>query len=137
LQLRVYNPALPLALDLPIVPAEAGTRIGVPEAGNVTVTMSERTGLAGRAFRGRMYVPGISENDSLANDTISSVLAGLLSTAMQNLITTLFSAPEEMAIFHRPHIPPHPLDNLTTFVTSYVIENILDSQRRRLPGRGR
>jgi len=137
ISLRVYNPVAPLAYDLPISPGEAGTRTGTAEAANVTITMSERTGLAGRAFRGRMYVPGISENDALANDTASSVLTSLLSTAMAQLIVALFNAPEVMAVFHRPHIPPHVLDNTATQVLTYVIENVLDSQRRRLPGRGR
>jgi len=130
IQLRVYNPAVPLALDYSVTPPIAGTRPGAAEAGNVSLTMSERTGLAGRKYRGRMYVAGVSETDVSATDTISSTVVALASNAMANLIVSALPGIASLNIFHRA-------DNTTTEVISYVIENILDSQRRRLPGRGR
>src|SRR4051794_36739577 len=62
ISVRLYNPSNPLAYDLSISPPIAATRAGVAEAGNVTATLSLRTGLAGRRYRGRMYVAAISES---------------------------------------------------------------------------
>lgn len=130
IQCRVYNPVAPLAYDLNISPTEVGTRPGQAEAGNVTLSMSERTGLAGRKYRGRMYLAGVSETDTNTNDFVASTLVTLAANALANLITGGLPAGNILTIFHRG-------TNTTTDVIAYVIENIIDSQRRRLPGRGR
>lgn len=130
IQVRVLNPAIPLAFDLNVSPPIAGTRGGNSEAGNVSLSMSERTGLAGRKFRGRMYLGGVSETDANANDTVTSALVTLAANAMANLIAGALPANQFLTLFHRQ-------SNSFTDVISYVIENVIDSQRRRLPGRGR
>lgn len=137
MQFRKQDPADPLAYDVNLSPALAGTRGAPTEAANATVTMSARTGFAGRAYRGRMYVPGLIEGDVTADDRISSALAVGLANAANQLIAVLITWGVNWCIFHRPGLVPKPLDNTFTNVTSYVIENILDSQRRRLPSRGR
>jgi hypothetical protein len=65
------------------------------------------------------------------DDTITSALVGLLGTfAMQWLNTFGVNGSNgTLVIFHRN-------DNLFSTVRALVIESILDSQRRRLPGRG-
>ena len=130
IQVRKYDPTAPLSYDLNISPPEVGTRTGSAEPGNVSLTMSERTGLAGRKYRGRMYIGGISNNDVTINDTVISALISLAANAMANLISGALPASSDLAVFHRN-------TNTYTEVIAYVIENILDSQRRRLPGRGR
>lgn len=138
IQLRKYDPAAPFAVDVPVSPAILGTRGTVSEAANATSTISLRTGLAGRAYRGRIYIPGLSETDVQQNDQLSSALTALLATAAFQLLVAgtpgLSSFP---GVFHRPLPVSKPLDNLITAFTGYVIENIVDSQRKRLPGRGR
>lgn len=136
-QVRLLDPTNPLAVDLPVSPSVPGARTGTPEPGNVTLTVSWRTGLAGRAYRGRIYSAGISEFDVSLTDTATSTLLALLAAAAAQLISQLANNSTPLVVFHRPHTPPHPLDNLFTVVTSYVMENLIDSQRRRLPGRGR
>lgn len=136
-QVRLLDPTNPLAVDLPVSPASPGSRTGTPEPGNVTLTVSWRTGLAGRAYRGRIYSAGVSENDVTTTDTATSTLLALLAIAGAQLISQLATNATPLVIFHRPHTVPHPLDNRFTVVTSYVMENLIDSQRRRLPGRGR
>lgn len=136
-QVRLYDPANPLAVDLPVSPPTVGRRTGASEAGNVSLTMSERTGLAGRAHRGRIYIPAVGEVDVPSSDIASSALVTLLGTAIANLIFGFTTSEGVLGIFHRPQLLPHPLDNKIDNVTSYVIEDIIDSQRRRLPGRGR
>lgn len=137
IQIRKLDPSDPLALDFNVTPAEAGTRGGGAEAANVSVTMSERTNFAGRAYRGRMYVPGVIQTDIASNDTILSGLSAGLAAAISTLISQLIAANFNLAVWHRPLLIAKPLDNTFTNVVAYVIENILDSQRRRLPGRGR
>jgi hypothetical protein len=136
-QVRQYNPLDPLAFDFPVSPVIAGTRGGLTAAANDTVTMSERTGRAGRAFRGRMYVPGVSLNDISQTDTIGSALSVILYNSLANLIFGTLPAGDVLAIFHRPGLVPRVRDNTYTPVLTALQENILDSQRRRLPGRGR
>src|SRR4051794_22935224 len=46
---RVYNPAAPIVVTTNVSPASVGGRGGTAEAANVSLTLSERTGLAGRA----------------------------------------------------------------------------------------
>lgn len=130
IQCRVYNPSVPLAFDLAVSPPVAGTEGGTAEAGNVSLSMSERTGLAGRKYRGRMYLAGVSESDVTVSDTVNSLLVTAAANAMASLISQLFTNGTTMTIFHRN-------TNTFTDVIAYAIENIIDSQRRRLPGRGR
>ena len=138
IQVRKYDPAAPLAVDYAVSPAILGTRGTVSEAANVTSTMSLRSGLAGRAYRGRIYVPGLAEADVTQSDQLASGETALLATAANQLITAVGTPQSAVpAIFHRPLPVSKPLDNLATPITTWVIENIVDSQRKRLPLRGR
>jgi hypothetical protein len=135
-QVRKYDPAVPLAYDLPVSPPLPGGRPGTVSPGNVTSTVSWRTGLAGRRFRGRIYNPGISEADTSEADELGSVVINLLAQAALQLITGALTT-GELGVFHAPKDTPSAFDNTITEVVSAVVEDILDSQRRRLPGRGR
>jgi hypothetical protein len=127
---RLYNPSNPLAYDQSISPPIVGTRAGTAEAGSVTSTLSLRTGLAGRRYRGRMYVAGISETDVATNDLLGSGYVALAGTVAQAFLTAINTGGRNATIFHK-------LSNTYTNVNGYAIENIVDNQRRRLPGRGR
>jgi hypothetical protein len=128
-QMRLYDPANPLAYDLGVTPSP-GLRAFTPESGNVTLTMSWRTGLAGRKFRGRIYVPGLCVTDVSSTDTVASVITAALSVAAQALYSGALSGGVVPAVFHRSTATYTP-------VNSHVIEALVDSQRRRLAGRGR
>lgn len=137
IQVRKLDPTEPLAYDLDISPDDPGLRVGTMEPGNVTLTISWRTGLAGRYFRGRLYVPCLVENDVASNDLVTSGYITVLAACAITLLTNLQAAAFTLTIFHPPHYPPKLLDNQFTDVTTAVLENIVDSQRKRLPGRGR
>jgi len=130
ISVRLYNPANPLAYDLSISPPIAATQAGPAESANVTATLSLRTGLAGRRYRGRLYVAAISENHVAQNDLLTSAYVVLAGTVTQALLTAMNVGTRALTIFHK-------LSNTYTNVNGYAIENIVDSQRRRLPGRGR
>lgn len=135
-QVRKYDPIAPLAYDLNVSPPSPGIRGGSPTPRNASVTTSWRTGLAGRRFRGRIYLPGVNEPDAGDDDRISSALVNLLVSAAAELILGALTQ-GVLTVFHPPKDPPTPYDNTSTDVLTAVVENIIDSQRRRLPGRGR
>jgi len=129
-QVRLYDPSNPLALDDTVGLPLAGLRASIHEPYNVTVTMSWRTGLAGRKYRGRTYVPGLTEDQTNTDDTINSTVVSELAAAAQALLLAIASTTADFIIWHAS-------TNTFTKVITFVIDFILDSQRRRLPGRGR
>ncbi len=132
IQVRKLDPSDPLALDYTSGMPIYGTASGTNEAANVTLAVSKRTGLAGRKFRGRYYIAGVIEPFATTDDRATSVLTAALLVGGQQLIGIISTAgPYELAIVHKGVAPP------PTPITSFVVDAILDSQRRRLPGRGR
>jgi hypothetical protein len=132
-QVRKLSPTDPLAYDTTSGLPSFGTRNGGTEGidpANVTLTMSWRTGLAGKKYRGRDYIPGIISNDSTQDDHVGSALAAILAVAAQAYTASWIGTAFRDVIFHRA-------DNTITPVISWVIDTIIDSQRRRLPARGR
>lgn len=128
-QVRQYDPDNPQAVDLNLVPIPG--IIGTPpEPANVTSTISWRTGLAGKKFRGRIYVPGYAESQTANDDTLVSATVTLLTQAASAYLVSTLPAGTNPIVFHF-------VDATFNVITSFVIENILDSQRRRLPARGR
>lgn len=128
----VYDPlGSPWVADRPVTPEDVGGVASAGSPGNVSVTVSERADLAGRAYRGRLYWPAIALNQINTDDTITTTMMTALAQFALNMLVT-FGSPTglgTLVIFHRD-------DNLFSTVLSMVIEKILDSQRRRLPGRG-
>lgn len=129
-QARRLDPNLPLAHDDDVTPPIPGSQGGAPLPGNVTVTQSWRTGLAGRKYRGRAYVPGLTEPQVADDDRVVSATVVQLAAAALQLILDMVASSWSLAIFHK-------IDNTFTNVTSSIVENLVDSMRRRLPGRGR
>jgi len=50
-----------------------GLQTGDPMPNNAALVMSEHTGLRGRSYRGRIYVGGIAESNSLGNEVLSTL----------------------------------------------------------------
>lgn len=135
-QTRKLDPADPLAADVPVTPPIQGTQPGQDVPADATMTMSWRTGKAGRRYRGRNYAVGLPEllrtTDDRMGSTYVNGLAGIAAALIHSILTA-----GELVVFHAPGDVPSTFDNTWDVVTTAVIENILDSQRRRLPGRGR
>jgi len=128
-QVRVYNPLAPFAYDLAVSPNICGTQSVAPLPGGVTASISWRSGLAGRRYRGRFYAVGIAEDQIDDFDRLSSTYVSSMGTVGNALITRVQTAGYELVIFHRSPVG-------ASLIGSVVVENIPDSQRRRLPGRG-
>lgn len=103
---------------------------------NVALCVSFRTSSRGRSFRGRNYITAIpvsQVNGSLAD--------GAFVTAQQDAYNELLNVAEDLSmlwvVISRFHNNAPRTEGVGTVVTGAVIvDNVLDSQRRRLPGRG-
>lgn len=112
--------------------------------GNVTYTVSFRTAFRGRSFRGRNYICGvpISVVENI-NHVLATYRSGLVA-AYTNLITTVdlgvyvWSAVSRFSgVDPDTHVPiPREAGISTPITSATTVDDILDSQRRRLPGRG-
>lgn len=97
-----------------------------PQAAGV---ISWRTGLAGRKYRGRSYIPGIAEMDQAGGTLVAGAQANLdvLAGAVNNYWPAAFSGTH--VIWHRDNTTPTP-------VSSWVIRPVVYTQRRRTLGVG-
>lgn len=128
-----FGPAVSVAAGLPIV----GTRAGAQLPNNCALVLTKRSTIRGRNFRGRMYFAPLVEADVTGNVVSSAVvtsilgnLAGLLDITdadtvhhFLNVVSTRFNNQDRVA-------------GIATQVFSLTSDGVVDSQRRRLPGRG-
>lgn len=110
---------------------------------NVTLSVSFRTALRGRSFRGRNYIIGLTEDQIAGNQVIAGVTT-LWQAAYAELLESASTPDSVWVIASRfsgiGGTPPAPLPRaagITTPVTSVVVvDDNIDSARRRLTGRG-
>ena len=104
--------------------------------GNVTVAVKLGTGQRGRSYRGRIYHLGLTigavENSKL---TPTAIIA--LTGAYAALVDTLGTAGHDLAVVSKFSGGAPRTTGIATAVNSVSIDPSVDSQRRRLPGRGR
>jgi len=106
------------------------------EPGNVAFCVSLRTAQSGRSYRGRKYVAGIATSQRVGN-TVLPAYGQALADAFNTLITVLEGFAKVLVIVSRIQDGIELVTAVTTPVTSAVATNFdLDSQRRRLNGRG-
>lgn len=113
-----------------------GTNSGNDLPMNATVAVKWTTLLRGRSFRGRTYHVGllIEQVDAsiLKPATVTSFTAAYVA-----LITALNTALTGLVVASRRSANAWRALGVSTFVAYAVVEPTVDSQRRRLPGRGR
>jgi hypothetical protein len=107
-----------------------GTRANDAMPASVANVISWRTGRAGRANRGRTYMFGMADTDAIGSYFISSYLTGLGLFALALLVydgpPTLFVTKAVASVSQLEMV----------VATTYIINDVVDSQRKRLPGRG-
>lgn len=121
---------------LVMAPPVAGGGGATSAANNVAACASLRTDLRGRSFRGRQYWAGIPTGS--VTDSVTLLLA--FCTSLVTLLTNLKTAIEALGavwvvVSHYANKLPR-ASGLATPITAFVIDQKIDSQRRRLAGRG-
>lgn len=121
-----FVPASPPAGD---VPSNA-------EAGSVAFGVTFRTGMRGRSFRGRNYVPGIPQSSRSGNQA-TVAFANTIQAAYQQLTGAIPEMLGTWVVVSRFSGGLPRVTGVTTPVVQAAYHDLnLDSQRRRLTGRG-
>jgi hypothetical protein len=104
---------------------------------NVTSAIAFRTGFSGRSKRGRMFwighVKGNMVGDTLTSTAVTNILAGV-----NNFIADLEAAIPTLThvVVSYCHEGAWRLAGDKTLIKDYTLDPTIDSQRRRLAGRG-
>lgn len=102
---------------------------------NVTVCVSLRTQLTGRAGRGRLYHCGIPYS-AVTGNRVTTLYVNNLVNAYVTLQATLLSLGVQWCVGSLISGGQPRAQVLLTPISAFRADNVLDSQRRRLPGRG-
>lgn len=98
----------------------------LPLANSIVVTL--RTALAGRRYRGRVYLPGFSENQNTAAGVIDPAAITAAEAFIQALtIITIEGNEWQLGVMTQATDPPE----INPVISSGVRDNIWDIQRRR------
>lgn len=127
----VSSPSIEYVSGLPLVGGTAQEAM----SNNVAVVVTFLTDLRGRSYRGRNYIAGLPTGNVDGN-TVSTVWVDGVNDAYYALNTTLDGAGQAHVVVSRYTEGSARPSGVTTPITGYRTNNIVDSQRRRLPGRG-
>lgn len=124
--------------------AEDSTSAGIgavtvdPLPNNVALSVKRFGDLTGRAARGRVYIGGIPETDfEVAGQTVTSAFVDALVDALMEFHDVLSDGTFTEVTVHRSSGGVFLEAAVGYVVTTYaVVDRVVDSQRRRLPGRG-
>ena len=104
--------------------------------GSCALCVSFRTNSRGRSFRGRNYVAGLPETNVTGNTVAAATVNGI-QTAYQEILIGGVAAPFEWVVISRFTAgAPRVAGIGTPITTAVVVDPFIDSQRRRLTGRG-
>jgi len=126
-----FAPGIEYSAGLPV--AGSATGVGLPN--NVTVAVRLLTALRGRSYRGRTFHIGVRNTD-VSNNLITTLFASNLTTGyngMRSISTTQEYLQVVVSRYEGGVLRP---EGISTVVNAVQVERVIDSQRRRLPGRG-
>jgi hypothetical protein len=110
---------------------------------NVTLVVSFRTDLRGRSFRGRNYVTGLTVSSLTGNLIVASDVDAWIgayneiNTVLGDTVYTWVVCSRFSGVDAAGHPIPRAAGVTTPITAVTIVDNVADSQRRRLPGRGR
>jgi hypothetical protein len=123
-----------------------GAVIGDAMPGNVALAIKAVTGLTGRSYRGRTYLAGFTDAQVNGNEVYDGVRASIIATFnnWRTSILALGYAPVVVSKYtgytvdpvRVKKIPTPRAAGIATPIVVYSANVQLDSQRRRLQGRG-
>lgn len=121
---RVVSPAIP----------GTGGSAGMP--GNVALCATLRTENRGRSYRGRFYWGGQDESKQLTANTATAAHIANIIAFLNNLNAAIAALGAIWVIVSKYHNKIARATGVKTPVTAISVNDVYDSQRRRLPGRG-
>lgn len=118
-----------------------GTSTGLAIPSSCALAVRKNTGSLGRSARGRWYWP-LGDTDTLGatNDTVNAPHAALYPAALQNFqdaLETAFAGVSFGFVSYRNGGVQRPVGVFERITSWSVVDATVDSQRRRLTGRGR
>lgn len=117
---------------LPLV----GTNASPSLPNNCALTITKRTPQRGRSFRGRIYHPGLVEA-AVVDNTVTAAQVSLISSVYALAKTfPIQTETAQMVVVSRFTNGNPRAAGIWTPVTTFTSDGLVDSQRRRLPGRG-
>lgn len=114
----------------------AGTGAGSPAGLGSPIVVSLRTALRGRSYRGRAYISGWNAGTMTDSVNTTSTLANSLAAAVATLVGNTVALGFPMVIASKQHNKVVTNPAVTNDVTATLADTHMDSQRRRLFGRG-
>jgi len=120
-----------------VVGGQPGGKGGNAQANSVSLAVRLKSGLGGRNGSGRLYWPGLADDDKQTANTIKPDVVADIVDAIQQLIDALETIDAIVAILSRYFnntLRPEGVGFAVNTVSVY--DNTVDNQRRRLPGRG-
>lgn len=128
------GPTLTIPAPTPVPQGGSGE---APLPSNCAFCVSFRANKRGRAYRGRNYVSGLPETAVVFN-TVSPATVANIKEAYEGLFTRAASASVVWVVVSRFYAgDPRLVGNAEPIASVVIVDDIIDSQRRRLPGRGR
>ena len=129
-----FGPRVEYVTGLPLV-GGVGSGNGAPN--HVAVAIKWLTAKRGRSYRGRTYHFGL-RSTHYENNTLTPTMVTSLRTAYGALIVAAEGAGGDRLVVASRYANKTPRDpGVATEIIACSVDSILDSQRRRLPGRGR
>jgi len=117
-------------------PGTVGGSADASEPGNVAFCVSLKTAESGRSHRGRKYISGLAVSQRVGNAVLPAYGAAL-ADSLNTLLTVLEGVAKALVIVSRIQDGITLVTAAVTPVTSAVaVDFNIDSQRRRLNGRG-
>ena len=132
LQDSVSSAALVTSVGLPKV----GTNASPSMPNNVSLCITKRTAKRGRSYRGRLYHVGLCEN-SVTGNNVATAHATIIKDYWATWLSVSF-APKNanMVVLSYQNNGLPRLEGEPTWIQGFTTDEVVDSQRRRLPGRG-
>ena len=99
--------------------------------------MKRSSGLTGRSARGRVFVAGIVAEMCFSPNVLASLYVDAFVSALNDLVDPDFAAGWQHVVWSYQTAGEPRMAAFPYGIELYVaVNNVLDSQRRRLPGRG-
>lgn len=126
------GPVVDVSTGLPVI----GTNASPSLPNNVACVFTKRTALRGRSYRGRIYHPGLCESMVTGNTVLASQVTTNITA--YNLLRSFTANTKvwKLQVVSRRFEGADRLTGVTEPVTGFTSDGVVDSQRRRLPGRG-